>query len=974
MDKLNKIDRRDFFKKSSAIGLGTVMGGMNKELITNDELSGSHRRPVLNLDGEWQFSTDPGNIGEKEKWFDLNNKMLAMPLPGYADTADGVIRVPGCWDVHGYGLESDKMRHQYNGVAWYRKRVLIPASWEHRQLFLYIGGVMRGSRIWVNGEFVGEHFNYAIPQEWNISSLAKAGKPVDIAIAVDSRWHIDRDPLMGSGLLVDYMGSGYGEHAGYGSTSEASWGGIWGHVELEARSDTYLSNIFVQPRVSHHSIQIDASIKGNILNVEAFRLEIYDNRDKLVLEKSFNANDIEIKDNLHISSGMIGKIPDLKLWTPDHPYLYTIYLSILSGDGNILDRIPCRTGFREIVIDGYSFILNGKRLFLRGYGDDSVFPDTIAWPSDKEYYLERLRLKKSYGFNFVRHHSSSLPDEYHEACDEIGMFVQVESPLAYGNRAKNPAAEQVYFDAWKGTILRLRNHPSIFVWCVGNEGSGTEFADTFHRIARELDPGRFFLSSDGIQHGGWIHSHRKSDDYLTPEFEIGNLPLDNPDKFKFAGAPLPVVSHEEGNYVTFPRLDQIELFKYNMKPFWLEYGVKKFDKMGLLNETPFWSRISERLYYLTHKLNLEALRSNPEMSGYHWWLFQDYWTTSNGIVDIHFRPKSVTREEVLSYNNDMVILQDGFKRVYTSGQKLSVKFNLSNFSEDEYESGSLECYIKIGNTTEYHIDKRVNDLKQGTLGKLGSVELSLPVVDNPEKIALLVELRVNKRLIINRWSGWLYPETSRMVKLPVRVYAGPGEPINHDRYNSREIPEKKNLPTDSIFVTSVPTSNVLDAVEQGAGLVIFRASSCFETVPSRFKLPWWRAQRTGHGCDQGTFVYENPVCGKIAPELYCDDSWYELIEKADGVFVDNFDKRPEIIIRAIESVLEGRDKAFLFQFRLGKGFVIASGLNHHNALDLPVNCWLQDQILKYAANKPTVKVEMSRGIFRDSNRSINNPS
>ena len=119
--------------------------------------------------------------------------------------------------------------------------------------------------------------------------------------------------------------------------------------------------------------------------------------------------------------------------------------------------------------------------------------------------------------------------------------------------------------------------------------------------------------------------------------------------------------------------------------------------MGLLNETPFWSRNSERLYFLSHKLNLEALRSNPEMSGYHWWLFQDYWTTSNGIVDIHFRPKSVTRQEVLSYNNDMVILQDGFNRVYTSGQKLSVKFNISNFSEDEYESGSLECYVKIGN-------------------------------------------------------------------------------------------------------------------------------------------------------------------------------------------------------------------------------------------------------------------------------------
>ena len=50
------------------------------------------------------------------------------------------------------------------------------------------------------------------------------------------------------------------------------------------------------------------------------------------------------------------------------------------------------------------------------------------------------------------------------------------------------------------------------------------------------------------------------------------------------------------------------------------------------------------------------------MSGYHWWLFQDYWTTSNGIVDHYFRPKSITKEEVLKINSEVVLLQDGLEQ------------------------------------------------------------------------------------------------------------------------------------------------------------------------------------------------------------------------------------------------------------------------------------------------------------------------
>ncbi|MCX6995635.1 MAG: hypothetical protein NTV49_00770, partial [Kiritimatiellaeota bacterium] len=98
---------------------------------------------------------------------------------------------------------------------------------------------------------------------------------------------------------------------------------------------------------------------------------------------------------------------------------------------------------RQFTVSGYSILLNGKRIMLRGYGDDHIYPVQMAMPSDKELHLRQLRLIKSYGFNHVRHHNTVLPPEYYEACDEVGVITTVEFPIVYepyipgsGNRWK----------------------------------------------------------------------------------------------------------------------------------------------------------------------------------------------------------------------------------------------------------------------------------------------------------------------------------------------------------------------------------------------------------------------------------------------------------------------------------------------------------------------------------------------------------
>jgi beta-galactosidase/beta-glucuronidase len=86
---------------------------------------------------------------------------------------------------------------------------------------------------------------------------------------------------------------------------------------------------------------------------------------------------------------------------------------------------------RELEVENGKFLLNGKPIFLRGYGDDCIFPNTIAPPAEPEEYLRRLSTARDYGFNYARHHSWFPPEEYFEVADELGIMVQPEFPAAY---------------------------------------------------------------------------------------------------------------------------------------------------------------------------------------------------------------------------------------------------------------------------------------------------------------------------------------------------------------------------------------------------------------------------------------------------------------------------------------------------------------------------------------------------------------
>lgn len=900
-------------------------------------------RLVVNMDGAWPFRMDPDNVGEAQKWFG--------PETSFTDS----IQVPGCWDAQGFGAETDKLRHQFLGKAWYKRQVDVPADWAGKRVYLRISAVHRYASVWVNGKFLGEHIGYLSPFEYDITDLAAPSTTASVAVRVDSVQRWDVDTMLGAFDIIDYM--------------DTYWGGIYGHVSIEARNAAYLEDLFVEPRVNPASCRVSATVKGEVPEGATVRLELLDQRGQTVgTAVSHDA----------VASARIAAVnldcPDAKLWTPDTPNLYVTRLSLMQGDW-VIDVQEARFGFRQIVLEGRRILLNGQPYFLRGYGDDSIYPETMTAPSDEAWYRKKIALAKEFGFNHVRHHSHILPPEYFDVCDELGMLVSPELPIGYQpfyDKAKGPALE-LYKTEWAAAIRNLRNHPSIFDWCMGNElYNSIPIAPELYQIAKNLDPTRPVVDTDGIWPPGKNDEalKRPTLDFYFSQFDVFNTPLENPDMYLFPALPKPVISHESGNFVTFPRLDQIALFQHNFKPFWLTAARDKVAAMGLLDEASRWSDNSERLYTLLHKINVEALRKNPDISGYHWWLFQDYWTTSNGIVDTYLRVKpGAAKESILQFNNDVVLLEDGLKRTYRSGEKLASMLSVSNFGPADLTIQGLTYRIELGSQSLTDIGPArlaTHVARRGELTKLSEFDLPLPQLDSPKRFVVHVELNADGRIYTNEWFSWVYPAEADSQEIANPLYAC-GELLPWlEKRGALALPDQKPYPTKAVYVSNQLTSELIDALKGGASLLLYKPLMFTTTAPNRYKTAWWSGSPDDNNA--GTVVYGHPVTRDMVLDGWCDTSWYRLLEGCEGYLLDELPSKPNVIVRGVEVVHVCRNKGLLFEASVGDGAVIVCGLNLDASDDgaaCPEAEWLTSRLIDYAGSFPNPAAAMPEGFLRE---------
>ena len=892
-------------------------------------------REKLFLSGAWEFRTDPTEVGEKENWFATGARF------------DRTITVPGAWNAQGVGDQTKALYSGYSGAAWYRKHFDIPQSWRGKRVRLWFDGVHRTADVWVNGESMGSHIGYVTPFVFDITPVVVKDWRADIVVRVDSRRRPATDPLYGCMDLMDLGG--------------VEWGGIHKDVWIEPVDTSWIENVFVSPRVGSGVAEVVVDTGSQILYGSPepqpefhIQADVFD-----MVGKHVGSGTAQLLPAMGPVYAMVA-IDNPKLWTPKRPYLYTVDVRLVN-EGKELDVVSERFGMRELEADGSRFLLNGRPIFLRGFGDDCVFANTIAPPTDKKVYLTRLKAARDYGFNYIRCHSWIPPKEYLDAADEIGIMVQPELPIAYAQfyNAGTPELQQFYMDQWQDVIKANRNHPSVVTWSMSNEmWGGFDLAQSMYLAAKELDPTGLVIDSDGLFPPNAGEKPRATLDFYACQFDEQQSMGFGDRKYDLGQwKPVkPVVIHEMGNFGTFPDLAQEKLFAGGVRPFWLSDARALAETKGVTSRLAKWKANSDRLQAAALKTNMEDARRSPGISGYDQWLLQDYWTGSNGVLDMFFASKGLSASQFRQFNAPTVLLMDCPRRTYRLGETANVTLLVSRY--EDAASANAKLTWKLTDTGKAIKQARKTGLKIRADGvqTLMSLALKMPASGAARKLTLSVQLDDANGTVSNAWDFWVVPASSTALSGSVCV-AGCDQV-------KRLYPKARSVDPDSspvecdLLIASELTKSIIDYLVGGGRVLLLGAEGSLPTVASSYKPYWWLGNAASDS-NAGTVVDPaHPALSGLPKQDWCDLEWYHLLEGSNPVLVDN---RCEPIIRCIDLPSTMRDKAYLFEAGVGKGRLLVAAMNFGKALEQgdPFAGFLLDGLIRYeltAKSKPTCDV------------------
>lgn len=433
---------------------GCQINGKKKLTIEKHK---SVRKTVV-LSGNWRFQIDVRDIGEKEQWFSDD-----FDKSNWAE-----VTVPQAWDLYEEALWG------YEGIGWYTTTIHPDDFVSGKRSEIIFNRIMYYSKIWLNGEYIGENIGGYLPFSFNITDYLKPGQENILVIRVDNKPRIEWLP---AGKQVEWM----------------QYGGILQAVKLVSSSHTYIEDLTVRTASKNGNARINCIIK--IVNETDI-----DSETDLHIEISghtiITGRNIKPNKSAEINIELI--IDHAELWSPDTPFLYTVTAS-LEKNGIIIDDLTDHFGIRTVSIEGTSILLNGEPVTIKGvnrYDEYGRFG-----PNVPEIILrEELALMKSVGINTIRVHypqSSDLLSLY----DEYGFMMIEEIPLNWWGMSWWGKVNQTLdiLDQAKSELTNMvardKNHPCVIIWSMANECEtnneiGITVMRELMRLAKSLDPTR----------------------------------------------------------------------------------------------------------------------------------------------------------------------------------------------------------------------------------------------------------------------------------------------------------------------------------------------------------------------------------------------------------------------------------------------------------------------------------------------------
>lgn len=423
-----------------------------------------------NLNGVWKFMFLDAPEYSPEGFFNSDFDVTKMDD----------ITVPGNWQLQGYGkMHYSDLWYNFpinppyvpteNSTGIYKRTFFVEESYRDKKIIIRFCGVDSAYHLWINGKEVGYSKVARNESEFDITDLIRVGEENDVTVRVyqwsDGTYLEDQDMWWESGIFRDVELIGVPKD------------GINDYKVIADLDDEYKNGIFKVEAFLRTTKEVNVTFEL----VDAGENTVF---TKTVVAKEGKACIDEV-------------IADVNHWTAETPYLYKLFMTV-EDDGQIVEVIPQNVGFRNIRLNGETFLVNGVAIKFKGVNRHDYSPQNGRVVSREEIEKDII-LMKQFNINAIR--TSHYPNSYYlyDLCDEYGMYLIAETDLEchgfeltgdYKWITDDPSWELAYVSRMTRMIERDKNHPAIIFWSLGNESA---FGCNFRKmtdVAHEMDPTR----------------------------------------------------------------------------------------------------------------------------------------------------------------------------------------------------------------------------------------------------------------------------------------------------------------------------------------------------------------------------------------------------------------------------------------------------------------------------------------------------
>lgn len=886
----------------------------------------------INLAGQWEVILDSLDQGIDAKW--------------YSQAFAGHITLPGTLCDAGYGtpctlepaMEKEiflnlKAKYEYIGPAWYRKEVMIPQDWEDKNILLTLERVIWNSRVWINGKRVeGYNESLSTPHYFQLEDYLIPGQKNSIAIRVDNRKQHD--------ISIRNLA-----HA-YTNDTQTLWNGILGRITLTAKEKISIEELRLTPDVDNGKVNVvvrtSSPVSGKIV------LAVNDPEGRPLPDREVPIEGDEVAFDYPVNEPL--------LWDEFNPNTYQVVATLKTDE--LTDSRQEVFGMRKLTNKDALLQINDRRLFLRGTLECAIFPLKGYPPTNKDGWEKVFGAARDYGLNHIRFHSWCPPKAAFEVADEMGFYLQVELPLWTLNVGEDEATVEFLYDEADRIRKEYGNHPSFCFWSLGNELQGDfEVMDKLLTSIKEQDRRHLYMTTSFTfeqGHGSWPEPN---DDFWVTQWTKNGWVRgqgifdDQPARFNkdysgaIEGLPVPIITHEIGQYSVFPNLKEIDKYTGNLMPLNFKAVADDLEKKGRLQLADDYLVASGKLAVILYKEEIERAFKTPGFSGFQLLDLHDFpgqGTALVGIIDAFWESKGlIAPDEFRQFCSPIVPLARFEKATYTNNEIFKAQIEVANFSDETLEDiQPLWSLSRTDGTLVAQGELNRQDISLGNGLILGNISVPLFSVYEAGKLVLAVQFK--DTAYRNSWDIWVYPET---------------------------IPEMKD---DVLYTRDFEEAR--KALEQGRKVLLNPVKEEIKGLEGKFVQVFWspvhfpnQPGTMGILCDPA-----HPALAYFPTEMHSNWQWWDICKNATTIELDSLKNNLQPIVRMVDNFYKNRNLGLLFEAKVGEGKLLFCSSDLADNLDSrPVARQLRYSLMEYMHSVqfvPSEEVPFERimGSLRDS--------